>query len=53
VARTTGPVLLIAIPFYTAVIPGLAYAFREISPWTFAFFVVPALADVPTQVVNG
>jgi HD domain len=44
VARTTGPVLLIAIPFYTAVIPGLAYAFREISPWTFAFFVVPALA---------
>jgi putative nucleotidyltransferase with HDIG domain len=43
-ARTTGPVLLIAIPFYTAVIPGLAYAFREISPWTFAFFVVPALA---------
>jgi putative nucleotidyltransferase with HDIG domain len=44
VARTTGPVLLIAIPFYTAVIPALAYAFREISPWTVAFFVVPALA---------
>ena len=43
-ARTTGPVLLIAIPFYTAVTPGLAYAFREISPWTFAFFIVPALA---------
>jgi putative nucleotidyltransferase with HDIG domain len=44
VALATGPVLLIAIPFYTAVIPGLAYAFREISPWTFAFFAVPALA---------
>jgi HD domain len=44
VAWATGPVLLIAIPFYTAVIPGLAYAFREISPWTFAFFAVPALA---------
>jgi putative nucleotidyltransferase with HDIG domain len=44
VARTTGPVLLIAIPFYTAVIPALAYAFRELSPWTFAFFVIPALA---------
>jgi putative nucleotidyltransferase with HDIG domain len=43
VARTTGPVLLIAIPFYTAVIPALAYAFRELSPWTFAFFVIPAL----------
>jgi putative nucleotidyltransferase with HDIG domain len=44
VARATGPVLLIAIPFYTAVIPALAYAFREISPWTFAFFAIPALA---------
>jgi hypothetical protein len=44
VARTTGPVLLIAIPFYTAIIPALAYAFREISPWTFAFFILPALA---------
>src|SRR2546423_3866024 len=44
VAWATGPVLLIAIPFYTAVIPGLAYAFREISPWTFAFFAIPALA---------
>lgn len=43
VARTTGPVLLIAIPFYTAVIPALAYAFRELSPWTFGFFVIPAL----------
>jgi putative nucleotidyltransferase with HDIG domain len=43
VARTTGPVLLIAVPFYTAVIPALAYAFREISPWTLAFFVIPAL----------
>lgn len=44
VAWATGPVLLIAIPFYTAVIPGLAYAFREISLWTFAFFAIPALA---------
>jgi putative nucleotidyltransferase with HDIG domain len=44
VARTTGPVLAIAIPFYTAVIPALAYAFREISPWTLAFFAIPALA---------
>jgi putative nucleotidyltransferase with HDIG domain len=43
VARTTGPVLLIAVPFYTAVIPALAYAFREISPWTLAFIVIPAL----------
>jgi putative nucleotidyltransferase with HDIG domain len=43
VARTTGPVLLIAVPFYTAVIPELAYAFREISPWTLAFFIIPAL----------
>jgi putative nucleotidyltransferase with HDIG domain len=43
VARTTGPVLLIAIPFYTAVIPALAYAFRAISPWTAAFVVIPAL----------
>lgn len=43
VARTTGPVLLLAIPFYTAVIPALAYAFRELSPWTLAFFVLPAL----------
>jgi len=42
VARTTGPVLLLAIPFYTAVIPALAYAFRELSPWTLAVFVVPA-----------
>jgi putative nucleotidyltransferase with HDIG domain len=43
VARTTGPVLVIAIPFYTAVIPAVAYAFREISPWTLAFFAIPAL----------
>jgi putative nucleotidyltransferase with HDIG domain len=42
--RTTGPVLLIAIPFYTTVISALAYAFREISPWTFVFFIIPALA---------
>jgi putative nucleotidyltransferase with HDIG domain len=45
VAWATGPVLLIAIPFYTAVIPGLAYAFREISPWTLPFFVIPAVAS--------
>ena len=44
IARTTGPVLLIAIPFYTPVISALAYAYLEISPWTFAFFIIPGLA---------
>ncbi len=39
-----GRLLLSALPFYAPMVAALAYAYGEISPWTFAFFAVPALA---------
>ncbi|MDX6518701.1 MAG: hypothetical protein QOF50_1547 [Gaiellaceae bacterium] len=42
--RTTLPILLSAVPLYTPVAAVLVYAYREVSPWTVAFFVIPAFA---------
>jgi putative nucleotidyltransferase with HDIG domain len=46
--RTTswalGRLLLFSLPFYAPMVAALAYAYVEISPWTVAFFAVPALA---------
>jgi putative nucleotidyltransferase with HDIG domain len=42
--KTTLPILLAAVPLYTPVAAVLVYAYREVSPWTFAFFVIPAFA---------
>jgi putative nucleotidyltransferase with HDIG domain len=36
--------LLCTLPFYAPVVAALAYAYVEISPWTVAFFAVPAVA---------
>lgn len=43
-ARAIATPLLSAVPLYTPVIGVLAYAYRELSPWTVLFFFVPALA---------
>jgi putative nucleotidyltransferase with HDIG domain len=42
--KTTIPVLLAAVPLHTPIIAVLVYSYREISPLTVAFFVVPAFA---------
>ena len=42
--KTTVPVLLPAVPLYTPIVAVLVYSYREISPLTVAFFVVPAFA---------
>jgi putative nucleotidyltransferase with HDIG domain len=41
---TTVPVLLAAVPLHTPIVAVLVYSYREISPLTVAFFVVPAFA---------
>ena len=42
--KTTLPILLAAVPLYTPVAAVLVFAYREVSPWTFPFFVIPAFA---------
>jgi putative nucleotidyltransferase with HDIG domain len=42
--KTTIPVLLAAVPLHTPIVAVLVYSYREISPLTVAFFVVPAFA---------
>lgn len=42
--KTTIPVLLVAIPLYTPIVVVLAYSYKEVSPLTVAFFVIPAFA---------
>src|SRR4051812_43348481 len=44
VGRDALPILLAAVPLYTPVIAVLAIAYRELSPWTVGFFLVPAFA---------
>jgi putative nucleotidyltransferase with HDIG domain len=44
VGRDIFPILAAAIPLYTPVIAALAFAYREISPWSVALFLAPALA---------
>ncbi|MGH3005597.1 MAG: HD domain-containing phosphohydrolase [Gaiellaceae bacterium] len=43
-ARTMSRLILSTLPLYTPVIGVLAYAYRELSPWTVLLFFVPALA---------
>jgi putative nucleotidyltransferase with HDIG domain len=44
VLRTTGPLLLLAVPLHTSVITVLAYAYRTVSPWSVLLFLIPAFA---------
>lgn len=40
-----GPHLLfVVVPIYSPVVALLAFTYREVSPWTLAFFLVPAVA---------
>jgi putative nucleotidyltransferase with HDIG domain len=39
-----GPLLIVAVPLHTSLIVVLAYAYREVSPWSVALFVIPAFA---------
>ena len=38
------PVLVAAVPLYTPIIAALAFAYRELSPWSVVLFCVPAFA---------
>jgi putative nucleotidyltransferase with HDIG domain len=44
VSREMLPILAAAVPLYTPVIAALAFAYREVSPWSVALFLVPAFA---------
>jgi putative nucleotidyltransferase with HDIG domain len=44
VATQMVPVLVAAVPLYTPVIAALAFAYRELSPWSVVLFSVPAFA---------
>jgi putative nucleotidyltransferase with HDIG domain len=43
-ARDLVPVIVASIPFYGPVVAVLAYAYRDVSPWTLPLFFAPALA---------
>jgi putative nucleotidyltransferase with HDIG domain len=43
-ARASGPLLIASVPLHTPFIAVLAYAYREVSPWSVALFVMPAFA---------
>jgi putative nucleotidyltransferase with HDIG domain len=43
-ARELLPVAPTTVLLYTAVVATLAYAYRELSPWSLPFFLLPALA---------
>ena len=38
------PLVLLAVPFYAPVVAVLAFAYKDVSPWTLPLFFVPALA---------
>lgn len=42
--RTHLPLVLLAVPFYAPVVAVLAFAYKDVSPWTLPLFFVPALA---------
>jgi hypothetical protein len=42
--KALGPVAMAAIPLYTPIVALLGVAYVELSPWTLALFLVPALA---------
>lgn len=41
---TLGPLLLLSAPLYAPILAILAYAYRALSPWSAAMFVIPAFA---------
>jgi putative nucleotidyltransferase with HDIG domain len=43
-ARDLLPVIVASIPFYGPVVAVLAFAYRDVSPWTLPLFFAPALA---------
>jgi putative nucleotidyltransferase with HDIG domain len=42
--RAMSQLVLATVPLYTPLIAALAYAYRELSPWTLLLFFLPALA---------
>jgi putative nucleotidyltransferase with HDIG domain len=42
--RAMAQLVLATVPLYTPLIAALAYAYRELSPWTLLLFFLPALA---------
>lgn len=44
ILRVLAPIVLPSVPLWMPVVAFLAFAYREISPWTLALFFVPALA---------
>jgi putative nucleotidyltransferase with HDIG domain len=44
VAKALGPVAAASIPFYMPIVGLLAVAYTQLSPWTLALFVIPAVA---------
>ncbi len=44
VLTSQAPVLLASIPLYTPLIAILAYAYRQLSPWSVVLFLIPAYA---------
>jgi putative nucleotidyltransferase with HDIG domain len=42
--RAMSQLVLATVPLYTPLIAALAYAYRELSPWTLLLFFMPALA---------
>jgi putative nucleotidyltransferase with HDIG domain len=43
-ARTLTPLLLLAAPVYAPIVALLAFMYVEVSPWTLALFLIPAMA---------
>ena len=43
-ARTVVPLLVLVPPIYAPIAAVLAFMYREVSPWTLALFLVPAIA---------
>jgi putative nucleotidyltransferase with HDIG domain len=42
--QTLGPLVFLAVPFYAPLVAVLAFAYRDVSPWTLPLFFGPALA---------
>jgi putative nucleotidyltransferase with HDIG domain len=42
--RTHLPLVFLAVPFYAPIVAVLAFAYKDVSPWTLPLFFVPALA---------
>jgi len=42
--RATGPLLVASVPLHTPFIAVLAFAYRQVSPWSAALFLMPAFA---------